>query len=59
MKYHDESNIVKIPRSKKPRVKDLNEALMTRPAGKMKNPKDHSRMKQKRELAHLIQDNDD
>lgn len=53
------SHKIIIPKSKKPRAKELNEVLMSRPGGKMKNPKDISRAKNKQELKKLLDENNE
>lgn len=45
----EDENLIEIPRSK-PRNKHLNEVLLSRPGGRMKNPKDRSRSKEKQDL---------
>ena len=43
----------------KPRVKKLNEALVSLGGGRMKNPKDWDRIRQKRELQALLKEEDE
>lgn len=43
----------------KPRVKKLNEALVSLGGGRMKNPKDWDRVRQKRELKALLKEDDE
>jgi hypothetical protein len=47
-----------IPTSK-PRVKKLNEALVSLGGGRMKNPRDWDRIRQKRELRALLKEEDE
>ena len=50
---------IKLSRLRKPRAKQLNETLLTRPAGKMHNPKDIGRSKQKQNLRTLLDFDED
>ena len=45
-----------IPKSRKPRVKDLNDALVSLGGGRMKSPKDYNRSRDKRELRHILEE---
>jgi hypothetical protein len=56
--FEDERDVIRIPR-KKPRVKNLNEALVDLGGGRMKNPKDRSRAREKQELRTLLQEKEE
>ena len=55
----DDNLTVKLSRLRKPRAKQVNEVLMTRPAGKVYNPKDISRNKQKQNLRDMLDFDED
>lgn len=58
LRNDEDENTIKVPRSKL-RNKRLNDVLLSRPGGRMKNPKDHSRMKEKQELRRMSYDNEE
>jgi hypothetical protein len=51
--------MLSIPRSSKPRAEKLNETLLRAHGGKMHNPKDISRSKEKMKLRNLLGNLDD
>jgi hypothetical protein len=54
----EDENTIKVSHLK-PRNKHLNDVLLSRQGGRMKNPKDHSRMKEKQKLRRLTAEIDD
>ena len=53
--YNEDDLTIKLSRQRNPpRAKELNETLLSRPSGKMINPKDISRNKQKRNLRDML-----
>jgi hypothetical protein len=52
-KQHTKDDDAIIIEPLKPRNKHLNDVLLSRPGGRMKSPKDHSRQKEKQELRRL------
>ena len=56
-KRDEEDLVIRIPRSQKPRSKELNEVLMTCKGGRMKNPKE-KRVNEKRDIQRAMNDNE-
>ena len=55
-KLPDIGQPLRIPKSRKPRVKELNDALISLGGGRMKSLKVHNRPRDKRDLHHILED---
>lgn len=56
IKSRDDKKPVRIPKSRKPRAKDLNDALVSLGGGRMKSSKDNNRSRDKCELRHIMKE---
>lgn len=57
-KLSDDEQKIRIPKSRKPRIKELNESLIALGGGRMKSPKDYNRSRDKRELCHILEESE-
>lgn len=52
----EDGRTIRIPKSRKPRVRALNDALVSLGGGRMRNPKDYNRTQLKREVRALLEE---